>query len=129
MTDPIADMLTRIRNAYLARKQQVSIPFSYIKHELAKKLSDLGYIEKVEVTGEGKDQVITAQLIYDQKQPVLNSLRRISSPGRRVYARSSSLKTPLSGYGSIILTTSVGVLTGNEAKAQGVGGEIICEVW
>lgn len=129
MTDPIADMLTRIRNAYLANKVQVDIPFSGVKHALAEKLAQIGYLKNISVAGQGKHKTITAGLIYQGKLPVVTAIKRVSTPGRRVYIGKNHIPKILSGYGASIISTSQGVLTDQEARSKGLGGEVIMSIW
>ena len=130
MTDPIADMLTRIRNATMARKDDVVLPASNIKHHIAEILEREGYIEGVDVAGEGKDRRITIRLKYGTKrEPSITGLRRVSKPGRRVYAPRDQIPRVLGGLGIAILSTSHGVITDRQAKKQGVGGEVLAYVW
>jgi len=129
MTDPIADMLTRIRNAYMAKKGQVDVPYSGLKFHLANKIKELGYVESVEQTEKDGHKQITMSLKYKNSLPILTGLKRISKPGRRVYTRSNHITRTLSGYGASIISTSKGVLTDTEARKQGIGGEIICQIW
>ena len=128
MTDPIADMLTRIRNASSVFKTEVELPSSKIKKALADVLIRESYLEKVEEV-EGVKPTLLLTLKYKNKQPVISSLKRISTPGYRKYVKSKDIKKVLNGYGSSILSTPKGLLTGVEAKKQGLGGEIICEIW
>lgn len=127
MTDPLADMLTRIRNAYLANKPQVSIPHSKIKLELAHKLNQLDYVGDIDHSKDSNS--ITIDLKYKNKQPAITTIHRVSKPGRRVYVRTDKIKPTLSGHGATILTTNIGILTDQEARQKRVGGEIICQVW
>lgn len=129
MTDPIADMLTRIRNSYLVGSNTTKIPYSNTKLALAQKLSELGYLETVDVSGEKHLRQITVKLKYKNKTPLVTGLKRISKPGRRVYTNAKDIKPVLSGYGSTILSTSKGILSDKEAKNVGIGGEVICQVW
>ena len=132
MTDPIADMLTRIRNAYLAKHKQVEIPHSGLKNRLALKLQELGFVENIQVEDHPKvknAKIIKLGLIYKHKLALLNSVKRISTPGRRIYIGSNKIRKPLSGYGHTILSTSKGLMTGTEARKAKLGGEIICEIW
>ena len=129
MTDPISDMLTRIRNAYLAKKPKVQIPYSDIKHKLANKLVELGYIESVKVEGAGIERQLVVSLVYKNNLPVVTAIKRISKPGRRIYTSKTRIPRVLAGYGATILTTSKGLLTGKEAKTMGIGGEILCQIW
>jgi len=134
-TDPIADMLTRIRNAVLAGHAQVAMPNSKIKVEIAKILKDEGFLEGFEVVdGEQEAQkVLRVKLKYvgerRQRRPVLSGLERISRPGRRIYTKKTDIPWVLSGIGVASLSTPKGVMTGVRARQLGVGGEIICKVW
>lgn len=129
MTDPIADMLTRIRNGYMVQKKTVDIPYSNVKEAIASKLKELNYLADVSVAGEGKDKVITTTLSYKNERPVVNTIKRVSTPGRRNYLKAKDIKPVLSGHGSTILSTSKGILSDMQAKKEGVGGEVICQVW
>lgn len=127
MTDPIADMLTRIRNALSIRAKTVSIPHSQVKEDIVKVMQTAGYINTYEVSAEPKSLVVT--LKYVQGKPALNHLKRISKPGRRLYSPAKKLPISLGGYGSFIITTSQGIMTDREARAHHTGGEIICEIY
>ncbi len=129
MTDPLADMLTRIRNAYLANKKHVDVPHSKLKTAVAHKLKSLGYLESVEDTSLAGHTHLRLALRYQANDPAITQVKRISKPGRRIYVNAHSIPVTLSGHGSIILTTSQGILTDREAKKAGVGGEIICQIW
>jgi small subunit ribosomal protein S8 len=135
MTDPIADMLTRIRNATIARHTRVDIPASTLKLEIAKILELEGYIQSfkmvdpTELSG-GVQKTIRVQLKYGPRgERVITGIERVSRPGRRVYFGQEDVPTVLGGLGTAILTTSRGVMTGREARRQGVGGEVLCNVW
>jgi small subunit ribosomal protein S8 len=133
MLDPISDMLTRIRNAQKAGKEDVSIPFSNLKMDIAKILKEKDYINEISKESEGKIAVIKIALRYNKiasnrKAPAIDEIRRISKQGRRVYIGREGIKKVKSGYGISIISTSKGVMTGEEARKIGVGGEIICEV-
>ncbi len=134
-TDPIADMLTRIRNAVMAGHAQVGMPNSKIKVEIAKILKDEGFLEGFEVVdGEREGQkVLRVKIKYvgdrRQRRPVLSGLERVSTPGRRIYTKKTDIPWVLSGIGVAILSTPKGVMTGARARQLGVGGEIICKVW
>lgn len=128
-TDPIADMLTRIRNGYLVKKSQIEVPYSRIKEEIGQLLEREHFLEKVTVAGEGKEKHLSLQLRYEAGQPAVTKVRRISKPGRRVYCSSQELPRVLSGLGIAIVTTAKGVMTAREAKKQNLGGEVICYVW
>lgn len=125
MTDPIADMLTRIRNGYRAGKRDVSMPASKIKRTIAEKLVSLSYLESFKV----EDNQLILTLAYVGKTPSITQLKRISTPGRRVYVSAKNLPRILSGYGSSIISTSKGVMTDKEARQTQLGGEILCQVW
>lgn len=128
MSDPIADMLTRIRNAIAAGRDQVVLPHSKIKAALAEILKANNFIAdfKIEESGGFKTLIIN---LADGGQPVINSLQRVSKPGRRVYASSKEIPLVLGGRGMVILSTSGGLMTGREARQKGLGGELICKVW
>ncbi len=130
MTDPIADMLTRIRNGNSAKFSKVDIPASKIKIQIARILKDEGYIKNFKVIKDNRQGILRLYLKYDEKnQQVLSSIQRASRPSRRSYAKKDNLPKVLNGLGLSIMTTSKGVMTEREARKQGVGGEIICTVW
>lgn len=133
MTDPIADMLTRIRNASKTKKADVYIPFSKIKLEMLKILKREGYIEDIEQIKPGEEGYkfggLSVTLKYEEGSPAIESLKRISKPGRRVYADKANLPTVLNNYGIAILSTSNGLMTNKQAKKFGVGGEVLCEIY
>ncbi len=130
MTDPIADMLTRIRNAALARHDRVELPHSRLKENLAGVLKSEGYLDDVRVS-EGEDpKTLTLVMRYGRdRSSVIDGLRRVSTPGRRVYVRHDRINRVCSGMGVSILSTSRGVMTDREARKQRVGGELLCEIW
>ena len=128
MSDPIADMLTRIRNAQKARKESVTIPASKLKLSIAEVLQQEGYIEAVETEGEGVQSSIKVKLKYHKSIPVIEKIRRVSRPGLRVYAGVSDLPRVQGGLGVAIISTSGGVMTDRQARAQGRGGEVLCVV-
>ncbi len=133
ITDPIADMLTRLRNANAARHANVEIPASKMKVEIAKILHEEGFIRGFQLVNRGKTLRIRLKYSSD-RQPVLNGLKRISKPGRRVYVGRSKLPRVLGGLGIAILSTSSGVMTARKArqmgdKNQGIGGEVLCYIW
>jgi small subunit ribosomal protein S8 len=134
-SDPIADMLTRVRNALMAGQTSVSLPSSKLKQAIAQILKDEGYIEEFGVvTTEGEVQpVLRLSLKYvgvrRERRPVISGLQRISTPGRRVYARKTDIPWVLSGMGIAILSTPKGVMTGTRARQLGVGGEVLCKIW
>ena len=125
MTDPIADMLTRIRNAHLALHKEVSVPRSKMKEAIAAILKQEGYVEDVAV----EDRSITIQLKYHQGKPAILGLKRMSKPGRRVYVIFRGIPRVQNGLGICILSTSHGVLDGLSAQEAKVGGELLCEIW
>jgi small subunit ribosomal protein S8 len=130
MTDPIADMLTRIRNAAMASHSTVEIPASKLKIELAKLLKEEGYISEYEVVEAGKFKVINITLKYDNNgKSVITKLERISKPGLRHYSKSKNLQKVLGGMGVAIVSTSKGLLTDRKARKENVGGEILCYVY
>jgi len=130
VTDPIADMLTRIRNANSVKMDFVDIPSSGIKGEIAKILYEEGYIKNYEVRQEGSSSIIRIHLKYDKKKKgIITELKRISKPSLRVYAEKNKIPKVLRGLGIAILSTSKGVLTGEKAKKNGVGGEVVCYIW
>lgn len=131
VTDPVSDMLTRIRNGYIAKMDSVSIPYSKLKTEIARILDEEGYIRSYEIRkDENTGGLIKICLKYDKdKKSVINTLKRISKPGLRVYAQKDEIPRVLGGLGTVILSTSKGVLTGTGAKKLGVGGEVICSIW
>ena len=129
MTDPIADMLTRIRNANQNRAASVEVPVSNVKLEIARILKDEGFIEDYAVTGEGAQKTMTLTLKYKNKERVITGLKRISKPGLRVYSKAEELPTVLNGLGIAIISTSQGVMTDKEARVAGVGGEVLAYIW
>lgn len=130
VTDPIADMLTRIRNAVAARHEFVLMPASRMKISIAKILKDEGFIKNYEVLKGTSQRVIKIYLgYYENKQPVLTNLQRVSKPGLRVYAQKGEIPRVYGGLGITILSTSLGVMTGQQAWRKRVGGEVICYAW
>jgi small subunit ribosomal protein S8 len=130
MTDTIADMLTRIRNALIAKHDSVEIPASTMKKAIAQILVDEGYIKNFEIIADGEKKTIRVQLKYGaNKQRVIVGIKRISRPGLRVYARKDEMPKVLGGLGIAIVSTSRGVMTDREARKQGVGGEVLAYVW
>jgi small subunit ribosomal protein S8 len=128
MTDPIADMLTRIRNASMARKEELLVPYSKIKFAIAKILEKEKYLKETAVVENGFKE-LKIKLQYINKKPAISSIKRISKAGRRVYARKEELPRVLGGYGLAIVSTSKGVMTNKEARQLGLGGEVICEIY
>jgi small subunit ribosomal protein S8 len=133
MTDPIADFLTRLRNAANAQKHDVTIPSSKLKRELARILKEQGYIEGYELeaaTVERPGEQITVTLKYtDERKPVISGLQRVSRPGQRTYVDHAHIPRIQGGMGTAIISTSKGVMTGHDARRQGVGGEVVARVW
>jgi small subunit ribosomal protein S8 len=132
MTDPIADFLTRIRNAIHAAHETVEIPGSKLKAELARILAEQGYIESWSVASvaDGTGQVIEIRLKYtDDRRSAISGLRRVSRPGRRTYVQAGTIPKVQGGMGTSIVSTSHGVMTGHDARAAGVGGEVMAQVW
>ncbi len=130
MTDPISDMLTRIRNAAMAGLRNVEMPMSNIKMSIAKILASEGYLAHVEAFNEGTRPMLRVVLKYDEAgTPVVHSLTRVSKPGRRVYVKASDLGAVRSGFGLAILSTPNGLMTAGEARKRRLGGELICEVF
>lgn len=128
--DPVADMLTKVRNAALAGHEKVEIPSSKMKMEIVKILKSEGYIKSFKPTQEGAKKTIHIVLRYDDKnQSVIHGMEKISTPGRRVYSGYKDLPRVFNGYGTLIVSTSNGVITGKVASEKMVGGELICSVW
>ncbi|PJE76660.1 30S ribosomal protein S8 [Candidatus Uhrbacteria bacterium CG10_big_fil_rev_8_21_14_0_10_48_16] len=128
MTDPISDMLTRIRNAQAVRKAEISFPYSKIKFAIAKILEKEGYVTKAEQVTTAKFPAIRVELSYENKQPKIQMVRRVSRPGKRIYAKSTELPVVLSNIGIAILSTPNGLMTNKEARVRHLGGEVICEI-
>ena len=129
-TDPIADMLTRVRNANKALHAQVEMPASAQKVELARVLKDEGYISGYSVIREGSFDRLVIELKYtDGRRRVISQVKRVSKPGRRIYAKKDGLPKVLGGLGTAVISTSRGLMTAREAQRQGVGGEVVCFVW
>jgi len=130
LTDPVADMLTRIRNALRARHQKVDVPASKLKLEIARILKEEGYVSNFKATEEEGHKVVRIYLKYDNNnEAVISNVARVSRPGCRVYVRRTEIPRVLGGMGINILTTPRGVMTGRQARKQGLGGELLCEVW
>jgi small subunit ribosomal protein S8 len=128
-TDPIADMLTRIRNASAARHKELTIPSSKLKREIARILAEEGFIESWDTATDGVQERLTMRLRYADRTPVVSGLKRISKPGLRVYARKTEIPRVLGGLGLAILSTSHGVMSGSQARKLNLGGEVLCYVW
>jgi small subunit ribosomal protein S8 len=130
MTDPISDMLTRIRNASLARHDRAEMPHSMLKERVAHVLKSEGFLDDVRVNdGEGRKTLLLVLRYGRDRQSAIDGVRRVSTPGRRVYVRHDRIPRVLSGMGVSILSTSQGVMTDKDARKQRVGGELLCEVW
>jgi small subunit ribosomal protein S8 len=133
MSDPIADMLTRMRNAMMRQHQTVSMPHSKVKVAIAQVLKEEGYIEDFQVLPEKPQAVIQIKLKYvggrRERHAVIGGLERVSRPGRRVYVGKEEIPWVLSGMGIAVITTSKGIMTGQKARRMGLGGEILCKVW
>ena len=129
-TDPIADMLTRIRNALMARHDYTNVPASKVKIALAETLKKEGFIRGYEVSQDGVRRTIRVQLAYtDKREPTITGIQRISKPGLRVFVQRREVPRVYGGLGIAIISTSQGMLTGGEARKRGVGGEVVCYVW
>ena len=130
MTDPIADVLTRIRNANVVKHETVDVPASNIKKEIARILLEEGFVKGYDVIEDGKQGIIRLQLKYGiEGERVISGLKRISKPGMRVYSSKDEIPKVLNGLGVAIMSTSKGILTDKEARKENVGGEVICYVW
>jgi small subunit ribosomal protein S8 len=132
VVDPVSDMLTRIRNAIMVGHNVVIVPASRLKMAIAQVLYDEGYIQRFEEVRDGQFPVIRIYLKYTpgrEREPVLSGLKRVSKPGCRIYTKKGDIPWVRSGLGTVILSTSRGVMSGREARRQNVGGEILCEVW
>jgi small subunit ribosomal protein S8 len=130
MTDPVADMLTRIRNANMVKLQKVDIPSSNLKISIANVLKQEGFIKNYKVISDSLQGILRVYLKYiDEKDSVINEIKRVSKPGGRVYVKSEDIPFIKSGLGVAVLSTSKGVITDNAARKAGVGGELICTIW
>jgi len=130
MTDPISDLLTRIRNAHLAGHEAVEVPYSRVKNEIVRILQEEGFLAGSKLNEKQPFSTLTVLLRYtSNRQPAIQSLRRISKPGCRVYAAKDEVPRVLGGLGVVILSTSKGVMTGKKAQEQGLGGEVMCEIY
>lgn len=130
MSDPIADMLTRIRNAQSVRRRFVTMPYSRLKEAIAQVLVEEGFVSRVEKVEEGRFPALRVYLRYtEDKAPVIQGLKRISKPGCRIYTKKDDIPWVKYGLGTVILSTPRGVLSGRQARQLGVGGEVLCEVW
>ena len=129
VSDPIADMLTRIRNANQLRYKEVEMPTSKMKEEIARILKEEGYISNFKVIDEKPQGKLVLNLKYDKKTRVITGLKKISKPGLRVYAKASEIPSVLNGLGIAIVSTSEGVMTGRDAKGKSLGGEVLAYIW
>jgi len=130
MTDPIADLLTRVRNANMVKHTSVDVPASNVKNKIVEILLEEGYIKGFDIIEDGKQGLIRIELKYgENKERVITGLKRISKPGLRVYAKKTDIPRVLGGLGLAIISTSNGIITDKEARKLGVGGEVICYVW
>ena len=129
MTDPIADMLTRIRNANMVKHETLELPASNIKKQIAEILKQEGFIKDVEYIEDNKQGIIKISLKYSKGERVIKGIKRISKPGLRVYAKADELPRVLNGLGIAIVSTSTGVVTDKVARKEGIGGEVLCYVW
>ncbi|MEO0081970.1 MAG: 30S ribosomal protein S8 [candidate division WOR-3 bacterium] len=128
--DPIADFLTRIRNGLSVRRKEVRVPFSKMKHEIARILLEEGYISNFQVDGEGTKKMLLVTLKYNEDgSSVIRGLERVSRQSRRVYVSADSIPQVLGGLGLAVLSTSRGIMTGREAERERIGGELVCKVW
>jgi small subunit ribosomal protein S8 len=131
VNDPIADLLTRIRNGHMAKHDKVDVPASKVKQAIVRILKEEGYVKNFKVVdAKGKFPVIRVYLKYDNHgSPLINGIQRVSKPGRRIYAGKNEMPKVLNGLGISILTTNMGIMTSHKAHATGVGGEVLCNVW
>ncbi|MEW6570808.1 MAG: 30S ribosomal protein S8 [Nitrospirota bacterium] len=129
LTDPIADMLTRVRNAMRIRSEKVDIPISKMKLEMAKILKEEGFIKAYKILKDRKQGILRIILKYVDNESVISGLKRVSRPGRRVYVGSDNIPRVMGGLGIAILTTSKGILTDKACKNERVGGEVLCYIW
>jgi small subunit ribosomal protein S8 len=128
--DTIAEFITRIRNAGLARHEKVDVPSSNMRVGLARILQETGYIRTFKVARDGKQGVMRVYLKYNEKgHPVINAIRKVSRPGRRLYVKSTEIPKVRSGFGLCILSTNKGVMSGDQAQKENVGGELLCQLW
>lgn len=130
MTDPIADMLTRIRNANMAKLEKVDVPASKLKIELTKILKEKGFIKSFKVVRDRKQGIIRISLKYlEGQETAITGIKRVSKPGRRIYVDKAEIPRVMGGYGVAILTTSKGIKTDDLCRREGIGGEILCNIW
>jgi small subunit ribosomal protein S8 len=130
MTDPIADMLTRIRNANMARLEKVDVPASKLKIELTKILKEKGYVKSFKVLRDRKQGIVRISMKYiNDSEQVITGITKVSKPGRRIYVDKDNVPRVMGGYGMAIVSTSKGVMTDDACRREGVGGEVICNIW
>lgn len=129
MTDPISDMIIRVKNAYLARKTTVNIPYTKVLHALANLLKEEKYVEEVKVEETKPVKTLVLTLRYVKRIPAITDVKRISKPGLRRYTTADKIPQTLGGYGLTIVTTSQGVMSDKQARAKGIGGELLCSIW
>ncbi len=129
MTDPIADLIIRIKNALMARKTSVRVPYSRVKQAIATILLQEGYVTSVEVVENTPFKELDITLRYVGKLPAVNDVKRLSTPGRRLYSPAHKIPRALGGYGITIVSTSRGVMTDKTARKENVGGELLCQIW
>lgn len=129
ITDPISDMLNRIRNAIMRQHEQVDIPASKLKLEIARLFKEEGFVRKVERVTDGRHPVIRIALKYVKEEPTINGMRRVSRPGRRVYVGKDKIPLVRAGTGMAVMSTTQGMMTDRESRQRGVGGEVICHIW
>jgi len=129
MTDPIADMLSRIRNAMAVRKANVGVPYSQLKEDIARNLVKNGFLYDVKVDGSGKDKELQILINDEMDAAKITNIKRLSRPGQRHYVKSAAIPKVMRGRGLVIISTSKGIMSGEEARAQKLGGELICEVY
>ena len=129
MTDPITDMLNQIRNALAVGKQEVLIPFSKLKHEIANLLNQEGFIGEVKKVAKGKNKIMKIVLKYDNGIPAIEGAKRVSKPGQRIYVKASEIRKVRGGFGLAVISTPKGLMTNSQARTSKLGGEILLEVW
>ncbi len=130
VSDPIADMLTKIRNAYMAQHEQLVVKNSKINQEIVRVMQLEGYIESYEIDNSQSIKTMTITLKYDESmKPVVHEIKKISKPGRRIYSKYRNIQRVRNGFGTVIISTSKGVLTDKQAREMKVGGELICSIW
>ncbi|MEI2461803.1 30S ribosomal protein S8 [Mycoplasmopsis felis] len=129
ITDPISDLVVRIKNANARKHKTVSIPYSVKKEAIIKLIENEGYVASYSVEGQGTEKKLVVTLKYKKNQPAIVGIKRVSKPGLRVYVKSEEIPSIISGYGTVIISTSKGLITGKEARKENVGGEIIAYIW